>query len=204
MSRWRRDPSSVSARGWALLLAALLALPIHRATAHELQQTAIALVVREGGALEVRLTCTWSRLLLASGAAGPTDGARAVIARLAAEPAAIFAARVDTIRRALEARVRVELGAGVRRPFTGWQWPSASAVQAALRQEMMAAMTGGDGDHHASRLTATARLVVGPTVSSVQLDLPPQLGAVLLTVSRPTEQWLAPGQSSPLIPLRIR
>lgn len=204
MRHGRRGPSSTSARWQALLLAALLVLPLHRARAHELQETAVALVVREGGALDVRLTCTWSRLLLASGAAGSTEGARAAIARLAAEPAATFAARVDAVRRALEARVRVQLDAGVRRPFVSWQWPSAPAVQAALREETMAAMTGGGGDHHASRLTATARLVVGPTVSSVQLDLPPQLGAVLLTVSRPKEQWLAPGQSSPMIPLHAR
>lgn len=202
MSRGRRAPSPVSMWWQAMLLAALFVLPVRRATAHELQETAITLVVREGGALDLRVTCTWSRLLLASGAAGTTEGARAAVARLAAEPEAAFAARVDAVRRALEARVRLQMGAGVRRAFIGWQWPSASVVQEALRQETMAAMTGGGGDHHASRLTATARLVVGPKIPSVQLDLPPQLGAVLLTVSRPKEQWLAPGQSSPMIPLR--
>lgn len=186
-----------------LLCSLLLLLPVEGATAHELEETAVTLVVREGGALELRLVCTWSRLLLADRVATPA-AAREQLARLAAESDTRFATRVNALRRTIESSVRARAVGNTHQAFTAWQWPAARAVQEAIRQELMAAMTGGAGDHHASRMTTTARLVVGPTTPAVQLELPKQLGPVLLTVVRPQEQWLAPGQPSPPVALRAR
>lgn len=171
--------------------------------AHELTESAVTLVVRDGGALELRVLCTWSRLLTDSPrAAASADERRAALMRLAAEPAAQFATRYDRLRRALVAGIAARLADGSTRPFVSWQWPRATEVHDALRQEMMAEATGGDRDHHASRLMATARLVLGPRAESVRVELPRLLGQVLFTSMRPDEQWLAPAQSSPAVALR--
>ncbi len=186
-----------------LLGCVLLVLTPFALHAHELEESAVTLVVRDGGALELRVLCTWSRLLTdAPRAAASADERRAALMRLAAEPAAQFATRYERVRRALAAGIAARVADGSTRPFASWQWPRASEVQDALRQEMMAEATGGDRDHHASRLMATARLVLGPRAESVRVELPRLLGPVLFTSIRPDEQWLAPAQSSPAVGLR--
>jgi hypothetical protein len=168
-----------------------------------MEESAVTLVVRDGGALELRVLCTWSRLLMDPVVATTTAADRRTrLMRLTAEPAATFAMRFERVRQALERGIVARLADGSRRAFGAWQWPSATEVQAALRQEMMAEATGGDRDHHASRLLATARLVVGPRAESVRVDLPKTLGPVLFTLMRPEDQWLAPAQSSPTVRLR--
>lgn len=187
----------------ALASCLLVAMAPRSLPAHELEESAVTLVVREGGALEVRVLCTWSRLLMAPlPAAATAEDRRTRLLRLTAEPATQFAVRYDRLRRSLEAGIVARLADKSRRVFGGWQWPRAAEVQEALRQEMMAEATGGDRDHHASRLMATARLVVGPRAESVQVELPRSLGPVLFTLIRPEEQWLAPAQTSPSVPLR--
>jgi hypothetical protein len=186
-----------------LLGCVLFAITPCSLAAHELQESAVTLVVRDGGALELRVVCTWSRLLMdAPRAVTNADDRRTALMRLAAEPAAVFASRYDRLRRSLVAGIVARLADGSTRPFASWQWPGAANVQDALRQEMMAEATGGDRNHHASRLMATARLVLGPRAESVSLALPRSLGPVLFTSIRPNEQWLAPAQSSPTVPLR--
>lgn len=209
MMRAKR-PTGRPARGmlatWLCGLSFVMVLALHArpVAAHELEETAATLVVREGGALELRLVCTWSRLLLTNSGATTSDAIREQLGRLAAEPASVFATRVQTLRRSIETGVRAHTGGDGRLRFEAWQWPATSDIQEALRQELMATMTGASGDHHASRLMVTARLVVGPTAPTVRLEMPKQLGPVLLTIVRPQEQWLAPGQLSPAVVLRSR
>lgn len=173
------------------------------AYAHELEETAVTLVVRDGGALELRVACTWSRLLAPSSSRGPTsrDLTRERLAQLAAEPAAAFAVRVGRLQRALEAGLVARLPGGATRAFTAWQWPAAADIHESVRRELMATMTGGT-EHHASRLVAVGRLVLGTAAPRVQVMFPAQLGAVLFTTLRPVEQWLAPSQPSPMVSLQ--
>lgn len=186
----------------ALTCGGLIAFAPRALPAHEMEESAVTLVVREGGALELRVLCTWSRLLMDPATATTAADRRASLMRLTAEPAAPFAIRYARVRQSLERGIVARLADGSRRAFGAWQWPSAAEVQLALRQEMMAEATGGDRDHHASRLLATARLVLGPRAESVRVDLPRTLGPVLFTLMRPEDQWLAPAQSSPTVRLR--
>lgn len=173
--------------------------------AHELRESAVTLVIRDGGALEVRLLCTWSRLLIpTSGASATPQAQRAALARLAAESPEQFATRYASVRRVLESELVARMPNGTSRPFQAWQWPTVSAVQEALREEFMADVTATPGDHHPSRLMATARLVAGANATGVRVQMPSILGPVLFTILRPKEQWLPAAQLSPLIPLQSR
>lgn len=211
MTRRRRAHAAVWRWTGTAACAVVLVMGAPRpAQAHELGETAVTLVVREGGAVELRLLCTWSRILAPDTPSDtPSDtpassGARERLMRLAAEPAPTFAARIVRLQRTLEAAVVARAGTASPQRFIAWQWPAPAAIQEALRQELMAAVTGNGADHHASRLMATARLVLGPAVPTLQVLLPPQLGPVLFTTLRPEEQWLAPSQPSPVVPLRRR
>lgn len=197
-------PHARAPRRVALAACLLLGMAARVLPAHELEESAVTLVIREGGALELRVVCTWSRLLVEPlpAAALTADGRRAQLLRLTAEPTAQFAARYDRLRRVLERGTVAWYSDGSRHGFGAWQWPSATQVQEALRQELMAETTSGARDHHASRLMATARLVAGPLAESVRVDLPKALGAVLFTSIRPEVQWLGAGAPSPTVRLR--
>lgn len=184
-----------------IALAAVLgaSIPVGSAAAHDLAETSATLIVRDGGHLELRLQVPWAEVLRdrwMHGTAMPD-----FLARVTSRPAAEFARDVAVVMRGIEQGVRLRSDRGRVVSFVRWQWPTGSEIQAALRKELMSRLALGNRFEHASRLGGAAEVRLGPAPEAVQLELPPWLGPALLTVSRPAEEWLRPGQPSG--PIRI-
>lgn len=185
----------------ALLLPALGGAALRRAeTFHELKQTSATVVVREGGHVEVRLQVPWADVL--HDAWMPQRTMEEFLMQVTAQRADSFARHLGAVQAQISRGVRVLPDGGEARGFSRWQWPRPRDVQEALRRELMSRMAEPGNFEHASRLLATAELSLGGEPLNIRLRIPAVLGPVLLTVYRPSEQWLAPGALSAPVALR--
>lgn len=176
-----------------LLLASLLLSP-RTAGAHDLAETGATVVVREGGHVTLQLNITWSRILQARWR--PDRPRQEYLAYATTLPPAAFAREVLEVQRIVTREVNVQLTASAPQAFIHWTWPAPAEIQAALQHELMALVVDGAGDHHASRLGATAELRLRAPSPDVRIRFPAVLGKVLLTVSAPSEAWLGTAEWS--------
>ncbi len=184
--RWSR-------RACVGLLALLLVAGPRAAHAHEMAEASATLAVRDGGHVELRLLVPWAELLRARLLPGrPTPE---FLARIAQLPPREFDAAVADIRLDVERGTRLLAASGQRIAFRTWRWPRADEVRAALRVELMARLAGDEASPHPSRLLTTADAVMG-AVPEARITFPSALGPVLLVVTHPAEQWVAPGRVS--------
>ncbi len=196
-------------RGRALLAVLLLLLLMVAPTAragrrHELEEASVALVVRADGLVALRLQLPWAEVLRRRLA--PGQEMTALLTQLVNQPPTAFARVVGQVEAQLERELRLlESGAGAPvagRPFARWQWPSAAAVQRALREELMSRLAEGPAFRHFSRLPANAELQAARGRSTARLTTPLLLGPVLLTITHPMERFLPAGAVSSTFPLR--
>jgi hypothetical protein len=162
-------------------------------TAHELAETSATVIVRPGGHVQLRLQIPYADLLRREWM--PRESEQNFLMTATNMPAAKFARELAKVHETIEHHLRVH-GDGNPAALTHWTWPSAAAVQSALRTRLMA-MLATPGEHaHGERIEVDAetRLVREP--GTVQLYVPPVLGPTLLTVYRPEEQWVRPGALS--------
>jgi hypothetical protein len=165
-----------------------------------LEEASATLTVRSGGHVELRLQVPWAEVLREAWAPGRSMAE--MLGQIASEPAAVFARRYGALTNQLARGIRLFDPSARGIGFVRWQWPSAAAVQQALRDELMSRLVDGAAFRHASRLPATAEATVAAPVPSVRLGLPPQLGPALVTVVRPEEQWVGRGGLTTAIHLR--
>lgn len=168
---------------------------------HELEEASVALVVRPDGLVSLRLQVPWATVLRAAG--DRRLDAVAFLTEAVARPPGAFARDVARVTAQVERELRLVEGP-MPRAFTRWRWPSAAEVQGALREELMSRLAEGPAFRHASRLPASAELQAGRAAAGARLVVPALLGPVLLTVSHPHEELLAPGGTSAAFRLRDR
>lgn len=169
------------------------------AVPHELAQSSATLVLRDGGHAELRLQVPWADLLRAQWM--PDVAVTEFLARVTAEPTDVFARRVSQLQSRIARDLTVAPDGGAGRPFTQWHWPHPLELREALRRELMSRLATPSDFEHASRMTVVAEQTLGREPSSVRVQLPALLGPALLTVYRPTEQWLPAGTLSAAIPV---
>ena len=177
-----------------VVTAALCIRSATSADAHELSETSATLVLREGGHVELRLQIPWAEVLRAQWM--PRVAVQEFLVRVTNQRAADFARELAKIETAIEHGTQVVVDGGTSGGFSNWQWPSAVVVQEALRRELMSRLAEGERFEHASRLPAIAEHTLGRERTGVRLKLPVAFGPALLTVYRPKEQWLKPGELS--------
>ena len=168
--------------------------------AHELSETSATLVLRDGGHVELRLQVPWAQVLREQWVPGVTM--EEFLVRVGNQRPAEFARELTQVENGIERSTRFVIDGGAPAALSNWQWPAAAVVQEALRRELMSRLADGDRFEHASRLPALAEQTVGREPASVRFQLPVALGPALLTVYRPTEQWLKPGEVSAPISVR--
>lgn len=174
-----------------LLVAALLVAPV-TPEVHELNEAAATLVVREGGHVELRLLVPWADVLRQR--LMPGQPMADFLARVTSERSPDVARAIAAIESEIARATSLRRSGGPPVRFTGWRWPTDTAIEAALREELMARLSGGESSHP-SRLQVTAEAVV-PARSSVRVTFGPALGPVLLTVVHPEEAWVPAGATS--------
>lgn len=190
-----------AARSAAPLALGLCLLAMEPLWAHDLAETSATLIVRDGGHVELRLQVPWADVLRSRWMPGVP--LREFLVRVASQGSREFARDLLQVEGEIERETRVAGEGGSAVHFVRWQWPSPSMVQEALRRELMSRLADGDRFEHASRLPASAEATLpGRSAASVRVRLPQVLGPALLTVSRPTEQWLGAGQWSTPVALR--
>lgn len=187
-----RHMRSRRAQATGLLALLLMAVP-RAANAHEMAEASATLAVRDGGHVELRLLVPWAELLrtrLLPGRPMPE-----FLARVTQQPSRELEAAIAGIRAEVERGTLLLAPQGRRITFRAWRWPDTDEVRTALRTELMARLAADDAGIHPSRLLTTADAVMG-RVPEVRAMFPSALGPVLLVVTHPVEQWLAPGRAS--------
>lgn len=193
--RPRSTRSAWNLRAALLLLAGLV--PGQSLVAHELQEAAATVIVRDARHAELRLTLPWADLLHQR--LMPTRSRTDVLQRLTSGPTGPLTTAIAVLRREVEASVRLQLDGRPPMAFTRWRWPSEETIRAALRTELMARLAG-DAETHPARLVTTSE-VIASDLPSARIVFGRVLGPVLLTVQRPREEWVAPDRpSTPLCP----
>jgi hypothetical protein len=104
--------------------------------------------------------------------------------------------------RGFAAGIRIDRRVREAGDFENWHWPAPAEIQEALRRELMSRLADGANFEHASRIAATAEVLVGRDRTTARLVLPTMLGPALLTVMRPREKWLRAGESSSPVTVR--
>jgi hypothetical protein len=182
-----------------VLVLGLLTGTAHQAAAHELGEASVALIVRPDGLIDARIMVPWATVLQARVA--PRLDPVAVLTQLVNPPAAQFARTIGAVEAEIARDLRLaDAGRGLT--FARWQWPTASEIQAALREELMSRLADGAAFRHASRLAATASVRPTSPATQARLLVPAVLGPVLLTVTHPIEQLIPRGGPSAPFPLR--
>lgn len=166
---------------------------------HELAEASATLVVRDGGHIELRLQVPWAEVLRVRffRDIAPRDA----MMQLSNQSPASFAKSIAAVEAELTRRTLLAADGGVGVPFGSWRWPTAREIQAAIRDELMSRVADGARFEHSSRLPVTADVVLGRTPVSIRAQFPALLGPVLLTVTRPSEEWLRPGRWSSRVPI---
>ena len=175
----------------AIAVALLMASPL---SAHELADASATVVVRDGGHVQLRLQIPWADVLHATWM--PKRSMQEFLVVVTNQPRADFARQLDAVQRSIERGTRLVADAGAPVTFTHWQGATAAEVQEALKRELMSRLADGDRFQHASRLAATSEIALGHEIATVRVQLPPTLGAALVTVYRPEERWVKPGELS--------
>ncbi|MEK0431438.1 MAG: hypothetical protein RL139_1242 [Gemmatimonadota bacterium] len=191
MRAWRMP----GRRGVLLGLLSLLLAP-RGAAAHELAEASATLVLREGGHVELRLLVPWAEVLRQR--LMPERPMRDFLARVTEEPPGRLERTIAAVEAELSRDTRLMPSGRPAMGFTRWRWPDAARIRAALREELMDRLAGGD-PVHPSRLQAVAE-AIRPGAAPVRAVFPRSLGPVLLTVVRPREEWVTPGRTSTPIP----
>ena len=158
------------------------------------RRAVVVATVRDGGQVALRLQVPWAEGLHARWMPGASM--EEFLVRTTNQNSAAFARDLAQVERSVERTTRLSADHDAPRTFPRWQWPSSSEVQDALRRELMSRLADGAQFAHLSRLPASTELVLGREPAAIRLQLPDFLGPALLTVYRPTEQWLRPGQIS--------
>lgn len=177
--------------GLALVLACLAATPL---SAHELADASATLVVRDGGYVQLRVQIPWAEVLRATWM--PNRPMQEFLVVVTNQSRADFARQFDGVAKNIERNTKLVADATAPVTFVRWQGNVAADVQDALKRELMSRLAEGDRFEHASRLAATAEVTIGHEISSVRLQLPPSFGPSLVTVYRPEERWVKPGEYS--------
>lgn len=168
--------------------------------AHELAEASATLVVRDGGQVELRLQIPWSDVLHRRIAPGASM--TELLVRMTSQPSTSFAKQLESIEEAMVRDTRLLGDDGRASEFSRWHWPRAAEVQDSLRRELMSRLAEGVNFLHASRMGATADVVVRRDRTSVRLVLAPVLGPALLTVVHPREEWVRAGKPSAPVVVR--
>ncbi|MFO0093266.1 MAG: hypothetical protein ACK54K_03070 [Gemmatimonadaceae bacterium] len=183
-------------------LVTLLGVSGATARAHDLAEASAALVVRDGGHLELRLQVPWAALLQADRM--PGRPLPEFLMYVSAMSPSTFDGHDRRLVAQLERAFHLTRPAAAPVTFQRWVWPRSAAVQQAVQRELMSRLADGANAEHAARLPATAEAVVGGGVASVALEVPALLTPLLLTVTRPQAQWVRAGQPAVVVPLGMR
>ncbi|MFN8860006.1 MAG: hypothetical protein ACK5XT_14225 [Gemmatimonas sp.] len=183
-------------------LVTLLGVSGATARAHDLAEASAALVVRDGGHLELRLQVPWAALLQADRM--PGRPLPEFLMYVSAMSPSTFDGHYRRLVAQLERAFHLTRPAAAPVTFQRWVWPRSAAVQQAVQRELMSRLADGANAEHAARLPATAEAVVGGGVASVALEVPALLTPLLLTVTRPQAQWVRAGQPAVVVPLGMR
>ena len=179
-----------AARFSAVLLTCLM--PLANLHAHEIEGNRLQVVIRDSSHIQLSL---WLNLVDAMMAEVPAAAAMPWLAQHAAMSPGDFAAtwqqHQTRLEQALALRVQDQAV-----PMLRWTWPAAATLQQQIRTRTMQ-MTVAPTDHvHAQVLEVRAEGRARRAVRDVSVQVPPAWQPILITVSRPQQQWLQKGAGS--------
>lgn len=162
------------------------------ARAHEAQAERLTLVLRESRHLTLSFQLDCATLL--HRALAPERPAAEFILELSARSEADLAAGLQRAHARLQAGVRLKSPEGQVLPIAQWHWPTPRQVQGCLQRKVMQMMVAPQDHDHEPPLEVRAELVSAKALTNgVRLQLPPELGRVLVVSYRPNQRWLEPG-----------
>ncbi|MFN9204420.1 MAG: hypothetical protein ACK6DP_15345, partial [Gemmatimonas sp.] len=122
-------------------LVTLLGVSGATARAHDLAEASAALVVRDGGHLELRLQVPWAALLQADRM--PGRPLPEFLMYVSAMSPSTFDGHYRRLVARLERAFRLTRPAAAPVTFQRWVWPRSAAVQQAVQRELMSRLADG-------------------------------------------------------------
>ena len=179
-----------AARLAAGLLTCLISLSnLH---AHEIESNRLQVVVRDSNHIQLSL---WLNLVDAMMVDVPAAAAMPWLAEHAAMSSSDFAAAWQQYQTRLEQALTLRVQDQAV-PMLRWAWPASAVLQQQIRTRIMQ-MTVAPTDHvHAQVLEVRAEGRAPRTVRDIRVQVPPAWQPILITVSRPQQQWLQKGAGS--------
>lgn len=175
--------------GLLSLLSGLTAQPAH---GHEVQAQRLSLVLREPHHLSLIFYLDYADWL--HRALAPQRPMAEFLLTLSAAGEAELAAALLRAHAKLQAGTRLKSAEGQVLHITQWRWPSNSQVLEHLQRRAMQLMVAPQDHGHEPPLELQAELAsASAAITGVQLQLPAELGRVLVVSYRPSQRWLEPG-----------
>lgn len=167
-----------------------LLLFLTAASAHELQENRVTLVLRDHSHLSVTLYLGYGdalRLALA-----PQRPAQEFLVVYSAMRPDLLQKELQRAQAKFQASTHLYLSMGREVPLTNWIWPDAKQVQAVLQQRIMQALVDPNGHAHEEPLEIRAEAHAGAEILTARIQFPEEFQKVLVVAYQPTQLWVEP------------
>ena len=168
----------------------MIALPLQRAGAHELQDNRATVVLRDKIHLSVTLFISYTEALhLVLAPQRPYAAFLVIYSSMKLED---LQKELQKAHTRFQASTRLHLSPGGEAALTNWVWPDAKQVQALLQQRVMQAMVDPKTHSHESPIEVKAEAIAKQEILSVRIKFPEEFNKVLVVAFRPNQLWVEP------------
>lgn len=176
-------------------VAATLVLPLApQLSAHELTESRATMVLRDQNHVAITLYLNYSDVLHRTLA--PAQSFAEFVLAFAALSPEQFAAQLKTAQTRLQSQIRVLPRPATEASMRRWVWPTATTVQALLRDRAMQMLAAPNDHAHEPTLEVRVELQTTGRVSAVSAVFPAEFRRVLVVSYRPNQTWAELGDAA--------
>jgi hypothetical protein len=180
-----------------LLLGLAAFFSITSARCHELTENRATMVLRDDTHVSLTFYIDYPDVLYA--VLAPKKSHREFLLAYSAMKPEDFQKQMLLAQAKLQAETRATLNGGKEVAITGWAWPDAARIQTMIQQEVMESMVGTNAHTHEVPTEIRANITHDKSIKSASIQFADAFGKILLVSYRPSQTWVAPKQTSPLI-----
>ena len=178
----------------ACIAATLMLLVAQRSSAHELAENRATMVLRDQNHVAITLYLNFSDVLHRTLA--PAQSFAEFILAFSALSPEQFAAQLKTAQTRLQSQIRVLPRPATEASMRRWVWPTATTVQAVLRDQAMQMLAAPNDHAHKPTLEVHVELQTTGRVSAVSAVFPAEFRRVLVVSYRPNQTWAELGDAA--------
>lgn len=178
----------------ACVAATLVLLVAQRSSAHELAENRATMVLRDQNHVAITLYLNFSDVLHRTLA--PAQSFAEFILAFSALSPEQFAAQLKTAQTRLQSQIRVLPRPATEASMRRWVWPTATTVQAVLRNQAMQMLAAPNDHAHEPTLEVRVELQTTGRVSAVSAVFPAEFRRVLVVSYRPNQTWAELGDAA--------